>query len=226
MASTSASQPSQLSGPLRVVRCDFSIKTANSESWVRLESPTGDKRHNCYGVAFDGGITVKQWNKATGGTCDVKFIVESPPTITLGPARDQQLAWYVEAKCLEIGEPEFGTKHAAIGIENAKTFPLASLDKATQFIKLEVTQSNLKPKNLGDEEVRHRITVLTARKAQEPAALDAGVHPAVSQQQTLSLQPQTLPPPPADPSSPSADPFPPSTLPRTRSFACSAGAAR
>ena len=61
-------QPTQLLHALKVTRGDLSIKTPDSGVWVRLESPQGDKNHNCYGVVFDGGITVVQVNRKTGGT--------------------------------------------------------------------------------------------------------------------------------------------------------------
>ena len=231
MASTSAStaaQPTQLLPALRVSRGDLSIKTADSEAWVRLDSPEGDKNHNCYGVWFDAGITVLQVNRKTGGTCKVKFIVESPPTIILDKSSGQP-RWSVEAKCLEIGEPEmdstkadnkaagyvhFGIKYFLyicaslcplfmsyfhsesiylvprictlfsnadseinVRIENAKKFALASLDKATDMIKLGgLLTSNFSRKGLTDEEVRGQITRLSAVKARGSAETDAGVY--------------------------------------------------
>lgn len=109
------------------------------------------------------------------GTCRVKLIVESPPTITRDEASGPGY-WNVEAKCLEIGEPEFDSIRSsdkAPGIENARKFPLASLDKATTVIKLDrLGASNFKPKWSSEAELRHRIITLTARNAQDSARSD------------------------------------------------------
>lgn len=183
MTSTSASQPAsiqpnQLITALKSSRGDLFTKTAGSESWVRLESPTGDQKHNLYGVEFGDGITVLHWNKKAEGTCKVKLIVESPPTII----QDQSTAqsqWSLEAKCVEIKEPEFDSKSngdKAPGIENAKTFALASLNKEIEVVKIGgLTKSNFNKKSLGDEELHQPMIRLAAGKARGSPAMNAGV---------------------------------------------------
>lgn len=63
-----SSQPTRLLSALKASRGDLSIKTAKSEAWLHLESPTGDTEHNCYAVELVGGITVTQKNMNTAGT--------------------------------------------------------------------------------------------------------------------------------------------------------------
>lgn len=217
MAST---QPTQLFPALRVTRADLSIKTADDEPWIRLESPEGDQKHNCFGVWFDDGITVRQENRKTGGTyttfsrtfgglplvlyrtlsckakhssnrlllllnlfyqfkfrplikntdtkihvgtCSVKLTVESPPTIRQDQSSGRLI---IEAKCLEIGEPQFDSKktdNKVPGIEDAHTFALARLDKAPVLIKLG-TLDNFKG-NFSSDEFIQRINALTVSKA-------------------------------------------------------------
>ncbi|KAF6225678.1 hypothetical protein HO133_009678 [Letharia lupina] len=131
-----------------------------------------------YGVDFDDGITVLQWNKKTEGTCKVKPIVESPPTIIQDKSTAQS-QWRLEAKCVEIKEPEFDSKSNgdnAPGIENAKTFALASLNKEIEVVKIGgLTKSNFNKKSLGDEELRQQMIRLAAGKARGSPAMDAGV---------------------------------------------------
>ena len=77
---TSVTDPKRLLPPLENQRGDLSIKGLEEEPWVRLDSPTGDKRYDCCGVIFDGGIIVVQEIRTTKGTCTVNFIVDSPKT--------------------------------------------------------------------------------------------------------------------------------------------------
>ena len=81
MTSSSASrpastQPAESCQPFRVVRGDLCIMVANSGAWIRLESPSGDKKRNCFNIMFDGGIMVTLREKDIGGICKVKLIVE------------------------------------------------------------------------------------------------------------------------------------------------------
>ena len=39
------------------------------------------RKHNCYRVLFDSGITIIQQRGSTGGICTVKSIVELPATV-------------------------------------------------------------------------------------------------------------------------------------------------
>ena len=84
--------------------------------------------------------------------------------------------WSVEAKCLEIEEPEFDSKNSgdkAPGIEDARKFALASLDKATTFIKLDrLWASSFKGKWTSEADFRQQITTLIARSARESAVPD------------------------------------------------------
>ena len=175
MASTPTSQPVQLLQALKFTRGDLLIKTG--ETWLRLASPSGDNKHNCHNVVFDDGVTVSQVDKKTGGICTVKFAVETPATIVIDRA-NKSLALSLEAKCLEIGEPEMDSSKPdkASGIENARTFALASLDRTTAVIKLAglaIGHSNRK--NLTVDAISQQIAALLVKKARGTPANDAGV---------------------------------------------------
>ena len=106
---------------------------------MRLESPTGDKKHNCLGVIFDGGITVVQKRPSSKGTCTAKFLVESP-SITYERTRERP-AWVEEATCVGIEGPDFDSNafgDKTPGIEDAKTFPLANMNPPIAFIDYRV----------------------------------------------------------------------------------------
>ncbi|CAF9930123.1 hypothetical protein IMSHALPRED_008082 [Imshaugia aleurites] len=196
MAST---QPTQLFPALRVTRADLSIKTADDEPWIRLESPEGDQKHNCFGVWFDDGITVRQENRKTGGTCSVKLTVESPPTIRQDQSSGRLI---IEAKCLEIGEPQFDSKktdNKVPGIEDAHTFALARLDKAPVLIKLG-TLDNFKG-NFSSDEFIQRINALTVDR-DGCRRVSPGVVRQERGLQTLSLPPN----PQKAPQKPSQEP--------------------
>lgn len=156
----------------------------DSEAGVLLESPMGKAKHNCYGVVFDGGITVIQKNMRTDGVCKDKLVVQSP-TIILDQS-DGQYPYSVEADCLEIGEPEFDSQNSqnagdkATGTANARTFALASLDKPAAVItldRLDIFQfkGGFSRGELDGAELCQRMTTFMARKAQGSATTDAGV---------------------------------------------------
>ena len=175
MASTSAAQPTPLPQPLRYTRGDLSIKVG--ESWLRLASPEGDAKFNCYSVVFDDGVTVTQVNRRTGGTCSVKLTLETPATI-LKDEGNPRKGLSVEGKCIEIGEPVIDSSNTdkALGIEDAKTFALADLDPTITVIKLAgLMISNTKKKNLTEEAIRQEIETLLVSKAGGNATNDAGV---------------------------------------------------
>ena len=94
------------------------------------------------------------------GTCSVKFIVESPPTITHDDSSGRQI-WSIEAKCLGIEEPQFDSTETANkdpGIENARSFALARLDKAPVVIKLgQITIDNFKRKFRDEADVYQQV---------------------------------------------------------------------
>lgn len=165
--------------PLRNTRGDLSIKGSEGEPWVRLDSPTGDKRHNCYRVIFDGGITVVQENKSTKGICTVKFLVDSP-LITFDTAR-QRGGWAVEAKCLEIEGPEFDSKDIgdkAAGIENARAFAVAHLSQPIGFVKLEnMTTGDFNRRGISHDKLVDEMKKSMMGNTRATAATDAGVYP-------------------------------------------------
>ena len=102
--------------------------------------------------------------------------METPATIVKDEA-DPHLPLSVEAKCLEIGEPVFDSKKPdkAPGIESARTFPLASLDRTTAVIKIAgLTTGNSNRKALTVEAISEQIATLLVRKARGTAANDAG----------------------------------------------------
>ena len=102
------------------------------------------------------------------GTCRVKLIVESPPTITEDKSHGTN-GFSVEAKCLEIREPEFDSKKTgdkAPGIESARKFAVAGLDKATTFIKIgHLGGSSFR--KMGVAKAQRQIIALTARTMPE-----------------------------------------------------------
>lgn len=171
----SISQPAQLLQALKFTRGDLSIKIG--ETWQRLASPTGDNKFNCHNVVFDDGITVSQVDKTTGGICTIKFSVETPATIVLDEA-DRHRPLSVEAKCREIGELEMDCSkpEKAPGIEDARRFALANLDRTTAVIKLAgLTVGNSNRKALAPQAISPQIAALLVRKARGTAANDAGV---------------------------------------------------
>ena len=178
MASTSVSPPVQLLQALKITRGVLSIKMADSDLWTRLESPSGDNRFNCQSIVFDDGVTVSQYSKETRGICTVKFVVETPATIVQDKTQ-QQNPFSMEAKCSQIGLPEFDSEKVddkAPGIENAKTFALANLDQATTFIKIDgLTRGNTNRKALTFEAISQQVAALLVREARGSAAIDAGV---------------------------------------------------
>ena len=175
MASESISQSVELVQALKFTRGDLSIRIG--ESWLRMTSPSGDNKFNCHNVMFDDGITVSQANRKTGGICSVKFAVVTPATIVKDEA-DDHLPLSVEAEWLEIGEPVFDSSKPdkATGIEDARTFPLANLDRATAVIKIAgLTRGNSNRKALTEEAISQQIATLLAKKARGTAANDAGI---------------------------------------------------
>ena len=168
MAAASVSGQIRLWLPLKNTGGDLSIRGSENEPWVRLDSPSGDKKRNCYGVIFDGGITVIQENRKTRGVCSRKFVVDASPKITHDTSSGRIL-WVVEAKCLEVGEPEFNSKtsdNKARGIEDAKTYALAKLEQPVGFIKLDnMNTGDFKGPSLIEHELRDRMTKLMIENA-------------------------------------------------------------
>ena len=74
----------------------LAVKTADSEAWEQLDPPSDDEKNKCCGIVFDGGVTVIQIGKATRGTRRVKFIVESPPTVSQDTSCNGR-PWIIEA---------------------------------------------------------------------------------------------------------------------------------
>ncbi|KAF6234936.1 hypothetical protein HO173_006866 [Letharia columbiana] len=128
--------------PFNVARGDFLYKTVNQAEWTRLPSPIDDPQHNCYGIRFDGTVTLTQKHRERGSMCRVKLILK-PPIIK---TEDDQTT--VEAVCIRMGNPSFSAYpecHEKVkAVEHAKTLPLATLDKTITLVKLR----NLKLKNL------------------------------------------------------------------------------
>ena len=84
----------------------------------------------------------------------------------------------VEAVCVEFGEPVFDCSKPdkALNIEDAWTFLLASLDRATAAIKITgLTAGNSSRRVLTQEEIRQQIITLLKNKARGTAGNDAGV---------------------------------------------------
>ena len=145
---------------------------------MRLDSPNRDKKYNCYGVIFDGGITVVQESKVTKGTCTVKFMVDSP-SIMFESTRPRP-AWVVEAKYIEIEGPELDSKATGDktpGIESAKTFALANLEQPIRFVKLDnLIRGNFNRSSLDENELLNQMSKLLIGKARGTSATDAGVY--------------------------------------------------
>ena len=86
---------------VHISRADFLYKTGDEARWTRLPSPVGDKRHNCYGIKFDGGMILTQKDHKHGSVCHVKLILNSFDMLY------ENGRPIIEAECVEIRNPRF-----------------------------------------------------------------------------------------------------------------------
>ena len=133
-----ATQPAESCQLFRVVRGDLFIKVTKSGAWITLESPSGDKKHNCFNIIFDGDRMVTQVKEETrrhlqsqtdGATTIHDCRGRVLPTAAMKGRDQMSRDWRIE----------FDSKQGcnkASGIKDARTHAIANLDEAIPFIRL------------------------------------------------------------------------------------------
>lgn len=128
--------PLELVPPFNIPSGDILYKIGDEDEWTRLQSPANNRRHNCYGIRFDSGVTLTQKFYDHGSICHLHLILK-PPVFGWEDGEPT-----IEAACVKIGNATFSAHHecrhedVATALERAKTLPLALLDQRVQTVKL------------------------------------------------------------------------------------------
>lgn len=123
-------------------RCELFYKTDLSEdNWIRLVTPTTDRKFNLKKIIFDAGVTLYQASAFVIESCSV-HVNPVEDSISIESWDDEKARdgfFKVKFECLSITAPEFETKAAKreLGIANAKTLPLANVCGSFKAIRLE-----------------------------------------------------------------------------------------
>ena len=123
-------------------RCELFYKTGLSEdNWIRLVTPTTDRKFNLKKISFDAGVTLCQASAGVIESCSV-HVNPVEDSISIEWRDDEEgrnRVFKVEFECLSIAAPELETKAAKreLGIANAKTLPLANVCGSFKAIRLE-----------------------------------------------------------------------------------------
>ena len=149
--------PPLLQQHVHISRADFLYKTGDETLWTRLPSPIGDKRHNCYGIKFDGGMIRTQRDHKYGSVCHVKLVLDSFDMLY------EDGLPIIEAVCVEVRNPRFTARpdcrDKAKALEHAKSLPLGSLDKTITAVKVRNLSDKgfYGAKHIYDDKLRDRI---------------------------------------------------------------------
>lgn len=120
---------------LRHTRCELWYKTAASDEWIRLASPTNDAKHNVKSVRFGDGIIITQVGQYNNA-CTVHVSIDGVPLVELsGDSLTPSTTIDVDFVCSQVFDATYDSVPAHL-VATTRMLPLATISKDFSAIRL------------------------------------------------------------------------------------------